>query len=65
VRGNAAANLQIQGTHLGEVALYAEFDFDGAMIANSVVDGAAQGVSVTNFNRGGRLAIVKATSSAI
>jgi uncharacterized secreted repeat protein (TIGR03808 family) len=62
VRGNAASNLQIQGNRcagIGEVALYAEFDFDGAMIANNVVDGAAVGVSVTNFNRGGRLAIVQ------
>jgi uncharacterized secreted repeat protein (TIGR03808 family) len=42
-----------------EVALYAEFEFEGAMIANNVVDGAAIGVSVTNFNRGGRLAIVQ------
>jgi uncharacterized secreted repeat protein (TIGR03808 family) len=62
VRGNAASNLQIQGNRcadIGEVALYAEFDFDGAMIANNVVDAAAVGVSVTNFNRGGRLAIVQ------
>lgn len=62
VRGNAASNLQIQGNRcadIGEVALYAEFDFDGAMIVNNIVDGAAQGVSVTNFNRGGRLAIVQ------
>jgi uncharacterized secreted repeat protein (TIGR03808 family) len=62
VRGNAASNLQIQGnrcTDLGEVALYAEFEFDGAVIANNIVDSAALGVSVTNFNRGGRLAIVQ------
>ena len=62
VRGNAASSLQIQGnrcTDLGEVALYAEFEFDGAVIANNIVDGAALGVAVTNFNRGGRLAIVQ------
>jgi uncharacterized secreted repeat protein (TIGR03808 family) len=62
VRGNAASNLQILGntcTGLGEVALYAEFGFDGAVIANNVVDGAAIGVSVTNFNDGGRLAVVQ------
>jgi len=62
VRGNAASNLQIHGNRcadIGEVALYAEFDFDGAVIANNIVDGAAVGVSVTNFNRGGRLAIVQ------
>ena len=62
VRGNAASNLQIAGntcTALGEVALYAEFGFEGAMIANNVVDGAALGVAVTNFNEGGRLAVVQ------
>jgi uncharacterized secreted repeat protein (TIGR03808 family) len=60
VRGNAASNLQIRGntaTSLGEVALYAEFDFEGAIIANNVVDGAAMGISITNFNQGGRLAV--------
>jgi len=62
VRGNAASNLQILGntcTGLGEVALYAEFGFEGAVIANNIVDGAAMGVSVTNFNQGGRLAVVQ------
>ena len=62
VRGNAASNLQILGntcSRLGEVALYVEFGFEGAMIANNVVDGAALGVAVTNFNEGGRLAVVQ------
>ncbi|MGD0419264.1 MAG: TIGR03808 family TAT-translocated repetitive protein [Xanthobacteraceae bacterium] len=62
VRGNAASNLLIVGntcTGLGEVGLYAEFGFEGALIANNIVDGAAVGVSVTNFNQGGRLAIVQ------
>jgi uncharacterized secreted repeat protein (TIGR03808 family) len=62
VRGNTASNLQIVGntcTGLGEVALYAEFGFEGALIANNIVDGAALGVSVTNFNQGGRLAVVQ------
>lgn len=60
VRGNAASNLQIRGnstSKLGEVALYAEFGFEGAVIANNTVDGAATGVSITNFNEGGRLAV--------
>lgn len=62
VRGNAASNLQIVGntcTGSGEVALYAEFGFEGALIANNIIDGAALGISVTNFNRGGRLAVVQ------
>ena len=62
VRGNAASNLSILGntcSTLGEVAIYAEFGFEGAVIANNVVDGAALGVAVTNFNQGGRLAVVQ------
>jgi len=62
VRGNAASNLRILDnacTGLGEVALYAEFGFEGAVIANNTVDGAGHGVSVTNFNDGGRLAVVQ------
>jgi uncharacterized secreted repeat protein (TIGR03808 family) len=62
VRGNAASNLQIVGntaTDMGEVALYAEFGFEGAVIANNTIDGAALGISVTNFNEGGRLAVVQ------
>ena len=61
IRGNAAANIQIVGNNcvgLGEVAIYSEFGFEGAVIADNVVDGAALGVSVTNFNNGGRLASV-------
>lgn len=62
VRGNAASNLQIVGnncTALGEVAIYAEFAFEGAIIASNVIDGAAIGVSVTNFKEGGRFAAVQ------
>src|SRR5262249_31517008 len=62
VRGNAASNLQIEGNGIvdvREVALYAEFGFEGALIAGNIVDGAAIGVSVTNFNEGGRLAVVQ------
>jgi uncharacterized secreted repeat protein (TIGR03808 family) len=62
VRGNAASNIQIianNAQRIGEVALYAEFGFEGAIIANNLVDGAATGISVTNFNEGGRLAVVE------
>jgi uncharacterized secreted repeat protein (TIGR03808 family) len=46
-------------TRLGEVALYAEFGFEGALISSNLVDTAATGISVTNFNEGGRLAVVQ------
>lgn len=62
VRGNAASNIEIIGnacSGLGEVAIYSEFEFEGALIANNIVDGAATGVSVTNFDKGGRLAVVQ------
>lgn len=42
----------------GETCLYAEFGFSGAVISGNLVDGAASGVSVANFNEGGRLASV-------
>src|SRR5262249_38517105 len=44
---------------VGEVGLYAEFAFEAALIVGNSVDGAAIGVSVTNFNEGGRLAVVQ------
>ena len=62
VRGNAASDIQIIGnscSRLGEVAIYAEFGFEGALIANNLVDTAATGITVTNFNDGGRLAVVQ------
>ncbi len=62
VRGNSASNIQITGNSVSdvrEVALYSEFSFEGAVIANNTVDGAALGVSVCNFNEGGRMAVVQ------
>jgi uncharacterized secreted repeat protein (TIGR03808 family) len=62
VRGNSASNIQITGNSVSdvrEVALYSEFSFEGAVIANNTVDGAAVGISVCNFNEGGRLAAVQ------
>lgn len=62
VRGNSASNIQISGNSVSdvrEVALYSEFAFEAAVIANNTVDGAAVGVSVCNFNEGGRIAVVQ------
>lgn len=61
VRANSADNVAILGnncTRLGEVAIFAEFSFEAAVIANNIVDGAAIGISVANFNEGGRIAAV-------
>jgi len=61
IRGNAASNIQIIGnncTALNEVAIYSEFDFEGAVIADNVIDEAGSGISIANFREGGRLAVV-------
>ncbi|MGL4397710.1 MAG: TIGR03808 family TAT-translocated repetitive protein [Hyphomicrobium sp.] len=62
VRGNAASNIQIIANsceRLGEVAIYSEFEFEGALIANNLVDHAASGIEVTNFKEGGRIAVIQ------
>jgi len=62
IRGNSSSDIQMIANscaRLGEVALYAEFAFQGALIASNLVDTAATGISVTNFNEGGRLAVVQ------
>ena len=61
VRGNAANNMQVIGNTCAdtkETAMYAEFDFEGAVFADNVIDTAQSGIAVTNFNNGGRLGIV-------
>ncbi|MDB5524206.1 MAG: hypothetical protein JWM58_1969 [Rhizobium sp.] len=61
VRSNAGSNVQITDNHClnsGEMAIYSEFGFEGAMISGNLIDGAANGISSTNFNEGGRLAVI-------
>lgn len=61
VRANSASNVQISGNQClrsGETAVYAEFSFEGAVISDNLIDGAANGILVVNFNEGGRLAAV-------
>jgi uncharacterized secreted repeat protein (TIGR03808 family) len=61
IRGNAASNIQIIGNNcaeLNETAMYAEFDFEGAIVADNVIDRAENGIAITNFDHGGRLATV-------
>ncbi len=58
IRNNGGANIQVTGNSIsrtGEVALYIEFSFDGAVVANNVIEDVAFGISLTNFNEGGRL----------
>ncbi len=43
---------------MGEVAIFVEFAFEGAVVSSNLIDGASAGVSVTNFDHGGRLAVI-------
>jgi len=59
IRANSTNDTLITGnmcTHSKEVAIFSEFSFTGSIIADNIVDQAAQGISITNFNEGGRLA---------
>jgi uncharacterized secreted repeat protein (TIGR03808 family) len=59
IRANGSSNLQIVGNQAirsGETAIYAEFAFEGAVINANIVDRAANGISVVNFDSGGRMA---------
>ncbi len=61
IRVVSAGNTQVIGNSIsraGETALYVEFSFDGAVVANNIIEDIAFGISVTNFDVGGRLALV-------
>lgn len=60
VRLNTTKNTQISGNvcrDCGEVAIFSEFAFSGSVVANNVVDGAATGISITNLDSGGQIAV--------
>jgi uncharacterized secreted repeat protein (TIGR03808 family) len=60
IRLNSTNDTQVTGNtciNCGEVAIFSEFAFSGSIIANNIVDRAAGGISMTNFNDGGRLAV--------
>lgn len=61
IRANSSSNLRVTGNaalRSGETALYAEFAFDGAIVNANIVDGAANGISIVNFNEGGRMGTI-------
>ncbi len=61
IRNNGGSNVIVTAnsiTRAGEVAIFIEFAFEGASIANNMIDEAAAGISVSNFDSGGRLASV-------
>ncbi|MCF4097896.1 TIGR03808 family TAT-translocated repetitive protein [Maritalea mediterranea] len=60
VRANGTRNTQIIGNNcknLGEVAIFSEFGFSGSLISDNLIDEAATGISITNYNDGGYLAV--------
>ncbi|KKB10218.1 hypothetical protein VE26_02920 [Devosia chinhatensis] len=60
IRLNTTRNTQVTGNQCrssGEVAIFSEFGFSGSIIAQNVVDTAATGISITNMDVGGALAV--------
>ena len=60
IRCNSGSNVSITGNSISrarETALYVEFAFEGAVVANNIIEDAAAGISITNFDQGGRLAV--------
>jgi uncharacterized secreted repeat protein (TIGR03808 family) len=61
IRAADSGNVVIAGNQClksGETALYVEFAYEGAVVSGNLVDGAGNGISVVNFDHGGRLAAV-------
>lgn len=60
IRLNGTNNTSVTGNQCinsGEVGIFSEFKFSGSIIANNHVINAAAGISITNYNEGGQLAI--------
>lgn len=61
IRANSSSNIQISSNQChrsGETAVFVEFEFQGAVVSGNTIDGAANGISIANFDHGGRLASV-------
>lgn len=60
IRNNSGWNCQITGnsvSRMGEVAIYVEFAFQGAVVSNNLIEDVSMGISITNFDVDGRLAV--------
>jgi uncharacterized secreted repeat protein (TIGR03808 family) len=60
IRANTTNNTIIEGnicTQCQEAAIFSEFAFSGSIIANNIIDQAATGIAITNFDDDGRLAV--------
>ncbi len=60
VRCNSGRHAQILGnsiSRMGEVSIYVEFAYEGAVVSGNTIEDSAFGISITNFNDGGRLTV--------
>lgn len=60
IRLNTTNNTRVTGNFCkdsGEVSIFSEFGFSGSIISNNLVEGGAAGISMTNFDQGGRLSV--------
>ncbi len=59
VRNNSGSHAVVTGNSISrcnEVAVFMEFAFEGAIVSNNMIESVAHGISITNFDNGGRLA---------
>lgn len=60
IRLNATNNTRVTGNHCAdsdEVSIYSEFGFSGSIISDNLIERGAAGISITNFDHGGRLCV--------
>ncbi len=55
--GNASHITGNSCSRMGEVAIFVEFGYLGAVVSNNSVEQAEVGISITNYDEGGRLAV--------
>jgi uncharacterized secreted repeat protein (TIGR03808 family) len=60
VRDNSGDNVTIVNNNcsrITETAIFVEFAFSGAVVSGNLLESVCAGISITNFNEGGRLAV--------
>jgi len=60
VRDNSGDNIAIVNNNcarITETAIFVEFGFSGAVVSGNMLETVSAGISITNFNEGGRLAV--------
>lgn len=60
IRNNGGRNVHITGNNIArsqEISIYAEFSYDGCVITDNIIADSVFGISITNFDVEGRLAV--------